>query len=294
MKMNRKGHVVWGLAILALCLGMGGEEKSWADEPCPTRSIQIIVPFPPGGVADLVARPFAAALEPILKQPVVVVNKAGAGGTIGIQSAAVSKPDGYTLLLALSSVTYLHEVDRLFDRPPAYTTDRFIPLAMLTGDPLVIAVHQESPWKTVDDFMADARKRPNKIKLGSAGIYSVMHLGAELFFRKAGLQLSHVPYTGGGPSLNALLGKHIDCAAFGPNVIIGQMKAGTVRPLVVLGSKRLDSMPEVPTAKEKGVDAEFYIWSGLFALKGTPEGAIKVLRSAVQEAVGKPSGSPNS
>lgn len=287
--MNRKKVIVFLVTVLVGAGLLGLIPKfAAAQEAYPTRPIQIIIPFPPGGVADLVARPFATALEPILKQPVVVVNKAGAGGIVGIQSAAVSRPDGYTILLALSSVTYLHEVDKLFDRPPAYTPDHFIPLAMLTGDPLVIAVHNDSPWKTIEDFVADAKKRPNKIKLGSAGIYSVMHLGAELFFKKAGIQLAHIPYTGGGPSLNALLGKHIDCAAFGPNVIIAQMKAGTIRSLVVLANKRLDSMPEVPIAKEKGIDAEFYIWSGVFAVKGTPDSAVKVLLDGIREAVKKP------
>jgi tripartite-type tricarboxylate transporter receptor subunit TctC len=260
----------------------------WAAEPYPTRPIQVIVPFPPGGVADLTARPLATALEPLLKQPVIVVNKGGAGGIVGIQAAAVSKPDGYTILASLSSLPYLHEVDRLFNRPAAYKPSDFIPLAMITGDPLVIAVHNDAPWKKIEAFIADAKKQPNRFKFGSGGIYSVMHVGAELFFRKAGMQLAHIPYNGGGPSLNALLGKHIDCAAFGPSVFAAQMKAGMVRPLVVLGDKRLASMPETPTARELGLEAEFYIWCGAFAVKGTPAAAVKILRDGIREAVKKP------
>lgn len=283
-----KKLVLWSaLVVFFFFLGWAGEGIG-ADEPYPNRPVQIIVPFPPGGEADLTARPLAMALETILKQPAVVVNKGGAGGMVGIQSAAVSKPDGYTILAALASVAYLHEVDRLFNRPPAYNPEDFIPLAMLTANPLVIAVHNDSPWKNVEDFLADAKKQPNKIKLGSAGIYSVMHVAAELFFKKAGIQLSHVPFTGGGPTLNALLGKHVECAAFGPSVILAQMKAGTVRPLVVLGDKRIDSMPDTPTAKEKGIDAEFYIWCGVFAVKGTPDAATKILREGIREAVQKP------
>lgn len=284
MKRNLLGMVVI-LCLSSLALVAGPLR---ADDPYPVRPIQVIVPFPPGGVADLTARPLATALEPLLKQPVIVVNKAGAGGTVGIQSAAVSKPDGYTLLASLSSLPYLHEVDRLFNRPVAYKPSQFIPLAMITGDPLVIAVHNDAPWKRVEEFIADAKKRPNKVKFGSGGIYSVMHVGAELFFKKAGLQLAHIPYNGGGPSLNALLGKHIDCAAFGPSVFAAQMKAGTVRPLVVLGEKRLPSMPDTPTAKELGIEAEFYIWCGLFAVQGTPDGAVKILRDGIREAVKKP------
>ena len=281
--------IIFGFVIAGLMLApVWVSKQAWADEPYPARAIQVIVPFPPGGEADLTARPLAMALEPILKQPVVVVNKGGAGGMVGIQSAAVSKPDGYTILVALASVAYLHEVDRLFNRPPSYKPEDFIPLAMLTCNPLVIAIHNDSPWKKVEDFVADAKKQPNKIKLGSAGIYSVMHVAAELFFKKAGIQLSHIPYTGGGPVLNALLGRHVDCAAFGPSVIMAQMKAGAVRPLVVLGDKRLDSMPDVPTAKEKGIDAEFYIWCGALAVKGTPAAAVTTLRGAIKEAIKKP------
>jgi tripartite-type tricarboxylate transporter receptor subunit TctC len=278
------------IVFLGFCLGFLGMalDKGFAADEYPSRPINMIVPLPPGGVADMTARPLASAMEPILKQPVVVVNKAGAGGLVGIQSAAVSKPDGYTIMFALASVPYLHEVDRLFNRPQSYTPENFIPLAMLTADPLVIAVHTDSPWKTVGDFVADAKKRPGEIKQGSAGIYSVMHVGAELFFGKAGIKLGHIPYNGGGPTLSALLGRHVDCAAFGPSVIVAQMKAGTVRPLVVLGERRLDSMPNVPTARESGFDAEFYIWSAVFAIKGTPEPAVKVLREAIREAVKKP------
>jgi tripartite-type tricarboxylate transporter receptor subunit TctC len=207
-----------------------------------------------------------------------VVNKGGAGGLVGIQSAAVSKPDGYTLMVALSSVPYLHEVDTLFNRPKAYTPDHFIPLAMLTADPLVIAVHSDSPWKTVEDFVADAKKRPGAVKLGSA-IYSVMHVGAELFFQRRHPADSHSLYRG-GPTLNALLGKHVDCAA-GPNVIVAQMKAGTVRPWSCW-AKSARPMPNTPTARE-GVDAEFTLValspSGHF---GTRD---QVLRDAIREAV---------
>lgn len=284
MKKGMAGLIVT-MSIVSMGLFAG---TIWASEAYPSRPIQVIVPFPPGGVADLTARPMAAALEPILKQPVMVINKAGAGGVVGIQAAAISKPDGYTLLVSLSSLPYLYEVDRLFNRPFAYKPSNFIPLAMLTGDPLVIAVHNDSPWKKIEDFIADAKKRPNQLKFGSGGIYSVMHVGAELFFKKSGIQLGHVPFNGGGPSLNALLGKHIDCAAFGPSVIAGQMRAGFVRPLVVLGDKRLDSMPDTPTAKEKGIDAEFYIWSGVFAIQGTPDPVVKILRDGIREAVKKP------
>ncbi len=275
------------LFVVALCVCVAGLSSAIgvAGEPYPERPIYVVAPFPPGGVCDLHARSLAAGLEPVLKVSVLVINKKGAGGAVGMQYATTRKPDGYTIMVALSSEPYLHEVDKLFGRKPVYTPDDFIPIARLSSDPLVITVHSGSQWKTAQEFIADAKKRPGKIDVGSAGMYSVMHVAHELFIRRAGIQLNHIPYTGGGPTLRALLGRHIDCAAFGPSVVIKQLKAGTVRPLVVLGDKRLASMPDVPTAKELGYDAEFYIWASVFALKGTPDNIVKKLRDAVKKAV---------
>ena len=146
--MKRYG-IFFGMIVLCIsCLGLDGG-LSFAEEVYPSRPIQIIVPFPPGGVADLVARPFATALEKLLKQPVVVVNKTGAGGTVGMQTAAVAKPDGYTLMVALSSISVMPEVDTLFNRPPTYKLEDFAPIALLSADPTVLAVRKETPWKTV-------------------------------------------------------------------------------------------------------------------------------------------------
>ena len=168
--MKRHG-VFFGVMVICIgCLGLAAG-LSAAEEVYPSRPIQIIVPFPPGGVADLVARPFAAALEKLLKQPVVVVNKTGAGGAVGMQTAAVAKPDGYTLMVALSSISVMPEVDSLFNRPPTYKLEDFAPIALLTSDPTILAVRKETPWKTVAEFVADAKRRPNEIKYSSSGVY---------------------------------------------------------------------------------------------------------------------------
>jgi len=274
--------------VSAVALMILAASPAWADADYPTRAVNVVVPFPPGGAADLHARALTAALEPIFNKPLMVINKQGAGGAVGLQYASIQKPDGYTIVVALSSLPFLYEVDKLFDRKPAYKEEDFIPIALLSADPVVITVHKDSPWKTIEEFVADAKKRPGQINLGSAGKYSTMHVGAELFMKAAGIQMNHIPYTGGGPALKALLGKHIDTAAFGPAVVMAQMQAGMVRPLVVIGEKRLASMPDVPTTLEKGWDAEFYIWAGVFALKGTPDPIVKKLREAVGKAVGRP------
>jgi tripartite-type tricarboxylate transporter receptor subunit TctC len=260
-----------------------------ADEPYPTRPIQIIVPFPPGGVADLVARPFAAAMEKHLKQPVVVVNKTGAGGAVGMQAAAVSKPDGYTLMVALSSISVMPEVDALFGRPSTYKLKDFAPIGLLTADPTILVVRKESPWKSVAEFVADAKKRPNEIKYSSSGVYGTMHVAMEMFAHSAGIKLRHIPTGGGGPAVTSLLGGHVDSLSGGPNVSIPHLKAGTLRVLANWGNKRLAALPDTPTMQELGYkDVEFLIWSGFFAPVATPPAAIKILREATAKAVQAP------
>jgi len=278
--------LIAGMCIGAMVLMTG---KALADDPYPTRSIQVIVPFPPGGVADLVGRPFAAALEKELKQPVVIVNKTGAGGAVGMQAAAVAKPDGYTLMVALSSISVMPEVDVLFGRPSTYKLKDFAPIALLSADPTVLVIKNDAPWKTVADFVADAKKRPNEIKYASSGVYGTMHVAMEMLAHAADIKLRHIPTGGGGPALNALLGGHVECISGGPNVSIPHIKAGTLRVIGNWGAKRLAVLPEVPTLKELGYkDVEFYIWSGFFAPAATPQPAIKILREATAKAVQSP------
>ncbi len=274
------------VVLLLAWLGAGGPAA--AQEPFPSRPLQIVVPFPPGGVADLHARPLAPVLERIVKQPVAVVNKSGAAGAVGMQSVATAKPDGHTLLLALSSISIIPEVDRLFGREPAYTRDQFAPIALLSADPTVLVVRAGSPWKSVADLVADARRRPGAITFSSSGVYGTLHMAMELFSHAAGIKLRHVPYAGGGPAMTALLGGHVDALASGPSVAIPHLRAGTLRALAGWGEKRLAALPEVPTLKELGHNVEFYIWAGLFAPKATPAAAMKALRDATRQAVADP------
>jgi tripartite-type tricarboxylate transporter receptor subunit TctC len=285
----RNTKLFWVILIVTY-LGVAGLAATYsiASEPYPSRPIQIIVPFPPGGVADLVARPLAASLEKNLKQPVVVVNKTGAGGAVGMQSAAVARPDGYTLMVALSSISVMPEVDALFGRPSTYKLEDFAPIALLTSDPTIFVIKKEAPWKNLAEFVADAKRRPNEIKYSSSGVYGTMHVAMELFTQAAGIQLRHIPTGGGGPALTALLGGHVDCLSGGPNVSIPHIRAGTLRVLACWGDKRLAALPDVPTLKELGYDVEFYIWSGFFAPRATPPAALKVLREAARQAANSP------
>ena len=276
------------LALAALVAGVPVQPAA-AQEPYPSRPISLVAPFPPGGVADLTARPVAAAMEKALRQPVGVVNKTGAAGAVGMQFVATSKPDGYTLLLALSSISIIPEADKLFGRPPAFTVDQFAPVALISADPTILVVRTESPWKTAKEFIEDAKKRPNQISYSSSGIYGTLHMAMELLSHGAGIKLRHVPYAGAGPALTALLGGHVDALASGPSVVLPQIKAGKLRALAGWGDKRVASLPDVPTFKELGYpEAEFYIWAGLFAPKGTPEPALRTLREAARAGVADP------
>jgi tripartite-type tricarboxylate transporter receptor subunit TctC len=177
------------------------------------------------------------------------------------------------------------EVDKLFGRPQTYKREDFVPIALLNADPTVLAIRKEAPWKSVADFVADAKKRPGEIKYSSSGMYGTLHVAMEMFAHAAGIKLRHIPTQGGGPALTALLGGHVDAFAVGPSVIASQLKAGTVRVLACWGAKRLASMPDIPTFIELGYkDVEFYIWAGLFAPKATPPEIVKILREATKKA----------
>jgi len=269
-----------GLAVLAQCWML----PVAAQEAYPSKPIALVVPFPPGGVADIVARPFGEALSRNLATPVVIENKAGAGGGIGMAYAAKAKPDGYTLLLALSSISILPEADKVTGRAPMFQLEQLVPVARLTADPTVLAVRAESPWKTLAEFVADAKTRPGAISYGSSGNYGTMHVPMEMFAARAGIKLLHVPFTGAGPAVIALLGGNIDAVASGPSTVIQHVKAGKLRVLASWGDKRLASLPDVPTLVELGYDAVFFQWSGLFAPAGTPEPILGRLRDAARVA----------
>mgnify|MGYP000203408988 CR=1 FL=1 len=275
------------VAVLAALLAPAA--LAAAQEPYPSRPITIVVPFPPGGVADLHARPLAAALEKVLKNPVAVLNKAGAAGAVGMQHVATSRPDGYTLLLALSSISIIPEADKLFGRQPAYTVDQFEPLALLSADPTILVVRSELPWKTAREFIEDARKRPGEIAFSSSGIYGTLHMAMELLSHAAGIKLRHLPTTGAGPAINALLGGHVHAMASGPAAVIAHIEAGKLRPLASWGDRRHPALPDVPTFRELGYpEAEFYIWAGVFAPRGLPPAVRARLDEALRQAVAEP------
>jgi tripartite-type tricarboxylate transporter receptor subunit TctC len=259
-----------------------------AQEAYPSRPITMIVAFPPGGVADITARPTAFAMEKVLKQRVIIENKQGAAGATGNAYVANAKPDGYTLLMALSSISVIPEAERLQGHKPPYELNQLAPIALISADPVVLVVRKEAPWNSVKDFVEDAKKRPGKISYSSSGIFGALHMPYTLLEHATGITLWHVPYNGGGPAVQALLGSQVDSTVGGPAAMIGQIKGGRLRPLASFGSTRLASLPEVPTLKELGIDAEYYIWAGLLAPAATPGAIRQKLRDAVRQAVQDP------
>jgi tripartite-type tricarboxylate transporter receptor subunit TctC len=257
---------------------------SWTSAQYPDRPITMVVPFPPGGVADTVARPVAEALARELKVPVVIENRTGAGGSVGMAHAARAAPDGYTILMALSSISILPEADKLFDRKPAFTLSQFKPIARFTADPTVLVVRSDAPWKTLGDFVADARRRPGAYNYGSSGNYGTMHVPMEMLKSAAGFRMVHIPYTGAGPAVIALLGGQVDALASGPSTVAQHVRSGRLRALAHWGDKPLAALPDVPSLASQNFNVRFAQWSGLFVPAGVPDEVLQRLRAAARRA----------
>ncbi len=254
----------------------------------PTRPITAINAFPPGGVADVVGRPLLAMMEKPLKQPVVMLNKTGAGGAVGFAAAAKAPADGYTILVALSSISHFPVTDRINGKPVAYELKDFAPIALVTADPTVLVVRTDGPYKSVKDFIDAAKANPGKINYSSSGVYGALHVAMEIFANAANIRLFHVPYQGGGPAVTALLSGQVEALASGPAAAMAQIKGGKMRALASWSTERLALIPDVPTFKELGYDAEFYLWCGVMVPAATPPDIQMKLRNAVREAVATP------
>jgi len=273
---------VLAASLLLAAAGLAGAQAY------PSKPITMIVPFPPGGLADLVGRPVAEAMSRELGQTVVIENKGGAGGGIGMAQASKAPADGYTILMALSSFSVIPEADTLLGRAPMYTFQSLRPIARFTADPTVLAVRAEAPWKTVKDFVEDAKKRPGEINYGSSGNYGTMHVPMEILAQNSGIKLKHIPYTGAGPAVVALLGGQIDAVSSGPATVLQHVKAGKLRVLGHWGDGRLQALPDTPSLKEAGYNAEYAQWSGLFIPAGVPEPIAQRLRAAAKVAANDP------
>ena len=279
--MDRRNFVI-GTAASAATLAAG---RANAQDAYPSHAITVVSPFPPGGVSDVITRPLDASLEVVFKQPVVLENKAGAAGAVGAQFVAAAKPDGYTLLTHIVSISGFAAVDKLFGRTPKFTNDSFIPLARIVADPIVLICNNDLPYKSVKDLVADAKANPDKLIFSSSGLYGASHIPTALFAKAAGdLKMRHLPTNGGGPAVTAVLGGNVNFFMSPTSIALPHIKAGKVRALAVSSAKRAKSLPDVPTFKEQGYDLEYYFWVGMFAPKGTPEPVVKTLRAGLDKA----------
>jgi len=281
--MDRRSFLIGTGTTASTLWAIGG--AAGAQEAYPTRPVTVINPFPPGGVSDTITRPLNASLEAVLKQQFILENKPGAAGAVGAQFVATAKPDGYTLLTHLVSISGFAAVDKLFGREPKFTNADFIPLARIVADPIVLIINADLSYKTLKELMEDAKANPNKLIFSSSGLYGASHIPTALLAKTAGnVQMRHLPTTGGGPAVTAVLGGNAGFFMSPTSIAIPHIKSGKVRALAVSSAVRAKSLPEVPTFKEQGYDLEYYFWIGLFAPKGTPSSIVSKLREAIKTA----------
>jgi tripartite-type tricarboxylate transporter receptor subunit TctC len=280
--MDRRRFVI-GTAASALAAGPA--TSAFAQDAYPTHAVVIINAFPPGGLNDIVTRPLATAMEPLLKQPVVVEAKAGAAGQVGAQFVASAKPDGYTLLSHNTGISGYAEVDKLFGRTPKTTRADFIPLARVVADPVLFLVNEQQPQKTLKEFIDHAKAHPDTLVFSSGGLYGASHLPLAYLEKASGpLKLRHLPTNGGGPAIAAILGNNAQVTTQSVSASLPHVKAGKLRALATFGGTRSKALPDVPTLKELGYDVEYYLWVGIFAPKGVAPAIQTTLRAAIGKA----------
>lgn len=283
---SRGRRVVLGLATAAAA--WGAIVPAMAQDKWPSKAVNVIVPYPAGGLADMVARPLAAVLEKNLKQSFVIVNKPGATGGIGATFVAQSPPDGYTMMVTLIGMSTIPVQAVATGKTPPYTREQFIPMARLVSDPSAIFVQKSAPWNTFQELIADAKKRPNEIIFISTGPYGPTHLPMEMLMDKTGTTFRHLPTTGGAPATTMLLsgGGHVFFAI--PALGAQHVEAGTLKVLGTSSSTRLPEFPNAPTMKELGIDLFYATWSGVFLPKGVPDDIVKAMDEAISKAVQDP------
>ena len=277
---------IWFLAALTTMLFASGGVL--AQDSFPSRGITILIGYPPGGSIDTTSRALAPVLQRLLGQPVVVLNRPGAAAVVGTQQVAIAAPDGYTITVATTQLALSPAVDQVFGRPPTFTRDMFRPIALVSADPSILFVGANQPWQTLQDLVADARKRPGAILYASGGLYGTTHIAVEIFLKATATQMRHLPTAGGGPALLAVLGDNAQLLAAHPAVGGPQVKSGKLRALATMGAKRVSSFPDVPTLQELGYDGEYYQWNGVFVPAKVPEPIVAIWREAVAKAVKEP------
>ncbi len=253
----------------------------------PTKTIKLIVPFPPAGGTDVLSRTVAQAITNATKWAFVVDNRPGAGGNIGLDAAAKSAPDGYTI--AMGQTANLAVNPALYSKMPFDPAKDFAPIALLSSQPLILVVANDSPYKSLKDLVEAARAKPGKLNMASPGNGTIGHIGGEMFQRRAGIKMTHVPYKGAGPAVADLMGGSVDCYFGNSLSVSGLVAGGRLRPLAVTAPTRMAILPDVPAIAELGYPGfEASTWSGLVAPAGTPKAIVDRLNAEANKALGRP------
>jgi len=278
-------HTIKRTIAIHLILLVGYISQAYAEEVFPNKPINIINPNPPGGFVDNVGRSLALAMQKSLKQPVLIINKPGANGSIGHAFVANSAPDGYTLLLTSPSLATQPAIDALFNRPPNYSLNKILPIAQITSDPAIILVHPDLGIKTIQEFVKKAASAQDSVSISSSGTYGATHLPMAMLENAAGIKFKHVPTSGGAPAITLAIGGHVNALASAPSVAFAQVQAHRLIPLAQTGSKRYAPFLDVPTLKESNLSVEYALWTSLFAPAGLPPQVLQKITLAVREAV---------
>lgn len=268
------------VGILAVALTLPAAAQTY-----PTRPIELVVPVTAGGGTDIVGRAFAEAARKYLpQQPITVINKPGASGSIGMGEVAASKPDGYKLAVLISELTIVPHIN-----PVKFSLDDFTPIAQLNADPSAITVAANAPWNTIEEFLAHVRKHPGEVKVGNGGQGSIWHLAAASLEEKAQVRFNNVPFSGSAPAVVSLLGGHIDALAVSPGEVSQHVAAGKFKTLAIMAEQRWGGLFEkVPTLKESGIDLKVGVWRGLAVPKNTPPEVVDLLRNVSRQAANDP------
>lgn len=270
------------LTVAAALIGFASVTA--AQTAFPSRPITIINPNAPGGFVDNVARGLALSMQKILKQPVLIVNRPGANGTIGHVAVANAAADGYTLLITANTFATQPAIDDVFERPQSYSLAKFITVAQITADPAILLVHPGMGVKTIQEFVARARATPDGVIIASSGTYGASHLPMAMLESTTGIKFRHVPTSGGAPAMTLTLGGHVNAMAAPPSLAFPQVQANRLIPLAQSGPRRLPPFMDVPTFKESNINLEFSLWTALFAPAGVPPAIMKTISDAVRQA----------
>ena len=256
---------------------------AWAQSGFPNRPIELIVPAGAGGGTDVLARAFAEAAKKHLSHPFTVNNRPGASGMIGHGEMINAKPDGYKLAVVFAEIVIVPHLGLT-----KLSYEDFTPIAQLNADPAAITVRSDSPWKTLEEFLAASRAKPGELKMGNSGPGSIWHLAHAALEDKVGVKYNPIPFSGAAPAVLSLMGGHVDAVAVSPGEVAAHVQAGKLRTLAVMADKRLKGFDSVPTLKERGIDLSIGTWRGLAAPKGTPADVLMVLSDVARKSADEP------